>query len=191
MRPMQLETSVYEMAVVYFRICIGFSVLQGIISAISAVLRSYGKPKLAVTVSLFMNIVNAVLNYVVIFQPVKIVPEGVEGIAMANVASHGTALLLGVWFLFHCGLHLDLHRKFKDIILRGWNLKDRTAGRDQFPVVFLFTDRVNIDLSSAWNSGAHRKDLCFIHRVLCLCDRNVTRAFHRDPDGMDDGCKGV
>ena len=51
MRPMQLETSVYEMAVVYFRICIGFSVLQGIISAISAVLRSYGKPKLAVTVS--------------------------------------------------------------------------------------------------------------------------------------------
>ena len=48
MRPMQLETSVYEMAVVYFRICIGFSVLQGIISAISAVLRSYGKPKLAV-----------------------------------------------------------------------------------------------------------------------------------------------
>ena len=63
MRPMQLETSVYEMAVVYFRICIGFSVLQGIISAISAVLRSYGKPKLAVTVSLFMNIVNAVLNY--------------------------------------------------------------------------------------------------------------------------------
>ena len=81
--------------------------------------------------------------------------------------------------------------KFKDIILRGWNLKDRTAGRDQFPVVFLFTDRVNIDLSSAWNSGAHRKDLCFIHRVLCLCDRNVTRAFHRDPDGMDDGCKGV
>ena len=86
------------------RICIGFSVLQGIISAISAVLRSYGKPKLAVTVSLFMNIVNAVLNYVVIFQPVKIVPEGVEGIAMANVASHGTALLLGVWFLFHCGL---------------------------------------------------------------------------------------
>ena len=62
MRPMQLETSVYEMAVVYFRICIGFSVLQGIISAISAVLRSYGKPKLAVTVSLFMNIVNAVLN---------------------------------------------------------------------------------------------------------------------------------
>ena len=99
MRPMQLETSVYEMAVVYFRICIGFSVLQGIISAISAVLRSYGKPKLAVTVSLFMNIVNAVLNYVVIFQPVKIVPEGVEGIAMANVASHGTALLLGVWFV--------------------------------------------------------------------------------------------
>ena len=67
MRPMQLETSVYEMAVVYFRICIGFSVLQGIISAISAVLRSYGKPKLAVTVSLFMNIVNAVLNYVVSF----------------------------------------------------------------------------------------------------------------------------
>lgn len=111
MRPMQLETSVYEMAVVYFRICIGFSVLQGIISAISAVLRSYGKPKLAVTVSLFMNIVNAVLNYVVIFQPVKIVPEGVEGIAMANVASHGTALLLGVWFLFHCGLHLDFASK--------------------------------------------------------------------------------
>ena len=58
-----------------------------------------------------MNIVNAVLNYVVIFQPVKIVPEGVEGIAMANVASHGTALLLGVWFLFHCGLHLDFASK--------------------------------------------------------------------------------
>ena len=37
--------------------------------------------------------------------------NGLEGIAMANVASHGTALLLGVWFLFHCGLHLDFASK--------------------------------------------------------------------------------
>lgn len=111
MTVMNLEKGVYEMAAAYFRICITFSFLQGIISAISAILRSYGKPKLAVTVSLFMNIVNAFLNYVVIFQPVKVPFEGTYGIAVANVVSHGAALFLGIWFLTHSGLRLDFAGK--------------------------------------------------------------------------------
>ncbi len=44
MEMMQLSGQVLEDAAVYFRICISFSFFQALISAISAVFRSYGLP---------------------------------------------------------------------------------------------------------------------------------------------------
>ena len=62
MEMMQLSGQVLEDAAAYFRICISFSFFQALISAISAIFRSYGMPKIAVWISLFMNFMNAVLN---------------------------------------------------------------------------------------------------------------------------------
>lgn len=88
MTMMNLQGDVLSMAVEYFAICIRFSFLQGILYAVFAILRSYGRPKIAVSISLFMNVVNAVLNYLIIFRPVEIPLYGSGGIAWANVIAH-------------------------------------------------------------------------------------------------------
>lgn len=108
---MQLQNRVLTMAAAYFRICIGFAFIQGIMSAISAVLRSYGKAKYAVMISLLMNILNAVLNYIVIFRPIRPQWQGVTGIAVANVISHIFALGVGIFFLLKSGLQLNFKNK--------------------------------------------------------------------------------
>ena len=101
MEMMQLGGQVLEDAAVYFRICISFSFFQALISAISAVFRSYGLPKIAVWVSLFMNFLNAVLNIIVIFRPFETPLHGVHGIAVTNVISHAAAFILIVICLFY------------------------------------------------------------------------------------------
>lgn len=108
---MQLEDGVMEMAVTYFKILIRWSFLQGVMSAVLAVLRSYGKAKLSVTVSLLMNFVNAVLNYFVIFQPFPLPYEGVQGIAVASVISRVIALVVAIYYLATSGLQLKFREK--------------------------------------------------------------------------------
>ncbi len=97
---LNLEGNVLQMAAGYFRICVGFSFLQGMISVLSAVLRSYGHPKEAVAVSLVMNVINAVLNILVVYRPIETPLYGTEGIAIANVVSH----VIGVGLIVFCFL---------------------------------------------------------------------------------------
>ncbi len=111
MRMLNLEEQVLRMAVQYFRICISFSFLQGIISAVSAIFRSYGKPKIAVGVSLLMNVVNAFFNYLVVFRPVEIPLHGVGGIAVVNVGAHLLALVVILICLAKSGLPLHFREK--------------------------------------------------------------------------------
>lgn len=88
MRMMNLTGQVLADAALYFRICVSFSFFQALISSISAIFRSYGKPKIAVAASLFMNIMNAILNIIVIFRPFETPLYGVSGIAVTSVISH-------------------------------------------------------------------------------------------------------
>ena len=111
MEMMQLSGQVLEDAAVYFRICISFSFFQALISAISAVFRSYGLPKIAVWVSLFMNFLNAVLNIIVIFRPFETPLHGVHGIAVTNVISHAAAFILIVICLLKSSLELNFRKK--------------------------------------------------------------------------------
>ncbi len=111
MRMLNLEEQVLRMAVQYFRICISFSFLQGIISAVSAIFRSYGKPKIAVGVSLLMNVVNAFFNYIVVFRPIEIPLHGVGGIAAVNVGAHLLALVVILICLAKSGLPLHFREK--------------------------------------------------------------------------------
>lgn len=104
---MQLKGEVLQMALDYFVVVVRFSFLQGTILAASAILRSYGHPREAVFVSLLMNVVNALLNYLVIFRPVEMPLEGTSGIAWANVFSRTVALIA----IFVCMLRPGVRRE--------------------------------------------------------------------------------
>ncbi|MDO4292978.1 MAG: MATE family efflux transporter [Eubacteriales bacterium] len=111
MRMLNLEGEVLSMAERYFRIVIGFSFFQGIISAASAILRSYGKPRLAVGASVLMNAVNALLNYLVVFRPVEIPLRGAEGIGVSNVIAHLAAMIVILICLARARLGLEFGKK--------------------------------------------------------------------------------
>ena len=111
MKMMNLTGQVLTDAAMYFRICVLFSFFQALISAISAIFRSYGKPKIAVAASLFMNIMNALLNIVVIFRPFETPLHGVSGIAVTSVISRGLAFLFIAVCLARSSLDLQFRKK--------------------------------------------------------------------------------
>lgn len=111
MKMLNLEGEVLHMAENYFRICISFSFFRGVMSAASGILRSYGKPKPAVLVSLFINLLNAVFNIIIVFRPFEIPLYGTEGIGIANVISHGTGTVLIFICLFKSKINLNLREK--------------------------------------------------------------------------------
>lgn len=111
MRVMQLSGQTLTMAMTYFRIVIGFSFLQGIMSVISAALRSYGMAKKTFIINIFMNIANVALNYLVLYGPVPAELVGVKGIAIANTVARVMALALGIYFLCTSNLHLNFKEK--------------------------------------------------------------------------------
>lgn len=111
MAMMNLTGQVLADATLYFRICVTFSFFQALISSISAIFRSYGMPKIAVVASLFMNLMNAVLNIIVIFRPFETPLHGVSGIAVTNVISRGMAFLLIAVCLWKSPLDLQFKKK--------------------------------------------------------------------------------
>lgn len=104
---MQLKGAVLHTAAEYFTIVVRFSFLQGTMLAASAILRSYGHPKEAVFVSLLMNAVNALLNYLIIFRPIELPLRGTAGIAWANVFSHIVALIA----IFVCMMRSEVRKE--------------------------------------------------------------------------------
>ena len=108
---MQLEGEVLEMAVSYFRVIMSFAIIVGMISVVSAILRSYGKPKLAVAMSLVMNFLNVIFNYFILYGPFELKWKGTTGIAVANVCARALALLLGILFLAGSNLGLEFGKK--------------------------------------------------------------------------------
>ena len=108
---LNLSGNVLQMAVSYFRICISTSVLQGIILVVSAILRSYGRPRPAVAVSVMMNAINAVLNYLVVFRPSCVPLHGASGIAVSAVISRAVSLVMIIICLAGSRLDLDLPHK--------------------------------------------------------------------------------
>lgn len=103
---MHIKGAVLTDAVTYFRICMRFSFLGAIFSIISAIFKSCGMPKVSVGVSLGMNLLNAFLNYLVIFHPGRFFPHGVRGIAWCNNISRAVAL--AVMAILLCRLPLGL-----------------------------------------------------------------------------------
>jgi len=74
--------------------------LQAIINSISAIIRVYGFTKQAMFVSLGMNIIHIIGNYLLIFGKFGFPQLGVEGAAISSVASRVLALIVFFWLLY-------------------------------------------------------------------------------------------
>ena len=110
---MHIEGDVLSNAEIYFSICMRFSFLGALFSIISAIFKSYGRPRISVSVSLGMNMLNALLNYLVIFRPFDFPLQGVSGIAWCNNISRAVGLL--VMSLLLCTLPLGLHFRHSSV----------------------------------------------------------------------------
>lgn len=110
---MHIESDVLSNAEIYFSICMRFSFLGALFSIISAIFKSYGRPRISVGVSLGMNMLNALLNYLVIFRPFDFPLQGVSGIAWCNNISRAVGLL--VMSLLLCTLPLGLHFRHSSV----------------------------------------------------------------------------
>ncbi|MER1986489.1 MAG: MATE family efflux transporter [Solibacillus sp.] len=111
MELMNLEGNVLAHAQSYLMIVGGFMFLQAIINSLSAVIRVHGWTKQTMYVSLGMNIVHLVLNYVLIFGKFGAPALGVEGAAISSVISRALAVIVFFWLLYQV---LEVRVKLQD-----------------------------------------------------------------------------
>ncbi|MFC0189165.1 MATE family efflux transporter [Fictibacillus aquaticus] len=78
----------------YLYIVGGFSFIQSVIMTVGASLRSYGFTKDAMNVTIGMNILNVIGNYLFIFGPMGIPVLGVEGVAISTTVSRLAGLIV-------------------------------------------------------------------------------------------------
>lgn len=89
----------------YLSVINWFLWVQLISSILSAILRSYGKTKQCMYVSMGINVCNIVLNYLLIFGRFGLPAMGIRGAAIATVAGRVMGFLILMWTLF------DMRRK--------------------------------------------------------------------------------
>lgn len=94
---MGIDEKVLELGSLYFRIVGIPSVIMSLMFVLSAILRGVGDTKTPMTISLVINVINAVLDYVLIFGFLFIPEFGIVGAAIATVISR----LIGSIALFY------------------------------------------------------------------------------------------
>lgn len=82
------------LGVKYLDIVGGFLFLQAIIMTFTAILRAHSLTKLCMNVTIIMNIVNILLNYLLIFGKLGFPTMGVAGAAIATVISKGVGVVI-------------------------------------------------------------------------------------------------
>lgn len=94
---MNLDPKLMDDGMAYMTIVGGFVFVQAIENTFSAVLRSHGKTKICMVVTLVMNLINIVMNYCLIFGIGPIPSMGVRGAAISTTFSKCVALfVLGI-----------------------------------------------------------------------------------------------
>ncbi|MEK4385566.1 MATE family efflux transporter [Solibacillus sp. FSL W7-1464] len=100
MKMMNLQGAVLEAAQSYLVIVGGFIFVQALITSMSSIIRVQGWTKQTMYVSLAMNIVHVVLNYILIFGKFGMPELGVEGAAISSVISRALAAAVFFWLLY-------------------------------------------------------------------------------------------
>lgn len=97
---MGLEPRLADYGVMYMKIVGGFSFLQAVSMTVSAVLRSHNKAYYPMFVTLFINVLNIVGNYTLIFGKFGFPRLGATGAAISTSACRLVALSLLFYLLF-------------------------------------------------------------------------------------------
>jgi putative MATE family efflux protein len=97
---LNLQGEILVHAKSYLSIVGGMIFLQAIINSISAIIRVHGFTKEAMYVSLGMNVVHIVGNYLLIFGKFGFPEMGVQGAAISSIISRALALVVFFWLLY-------------------------------------------------------------------------------------------
>ncbi|WP_075617885.1 MATE family efflux transporter [Paenisporosarcina indica] len=100
MTAMNLQGEVLEYAQHYLSIVGGAIFLQAIINSLAAIIRVHGWTKQTMFVSLGMNIIHIIGNYLLIFGNFGFPELGVKGAAISSVVSRLLALIVFFWLLY-------------------------------------------------------------------------------------------
>ncbi|MFU0789474.1 MATE family efflux transporter [Virgibacillus proomii] len=92
-----LPLEIMDEASSYMKIVGGLIFIQALIMTVGAILRSYGFTKDTMSVTIGMNILNVIGNYIVIFGPFGFPVLGVEGVAYSTAISR----FIGFLFIFY------------------------------------------------------------------------------------------
>lgn len=97
---MNLEDDVLVFAKNYLAIVGGFIFFQALITSLSSIIRVQGWTKQTMYVSLGMNVLHVILNYLLIFGHFGAPELGVEGAAISSVISRALAAIVFFWLLY-------------------------------------------------------------------------------------------
>jgi putative MATE family efflux protein len=97
---MNLQEQVLAHAKTYMGIAGGFLFLQALINVFSSLIRTYGFTRQSMYVSLGMNVLHVLGNYLLIFGHLGLPAMGVAGAAVSTVISRAAALVVFVWMLY-------------------------------------------------------------------------------------------
>ena len=112
---LQLTGTVYELALVYFRIRISGFILMGTSSVILAVMRCYGFPKSSVITGVITNICNVLFSiYAVYFAEIPFL-SGVSGVATGCVLSQCIGLGIGIFMLCRAKIRIRRAESIKEL----------------------------------------------------------------------------
>jgi len=115
LRMMNLPPELLKDATIYLVMVGGFSFIQALIMTIGAILRSYSFTKDAMYVTIGMNILNIVGNYLFLFGPFGFPVLGVTGVAIATILSRAIGVIILLYLLYKRldgNLHFSFLRKF-------------------------------------------------------------------------------
>ncbi|NLK24166.1 MAG: MATE family efflux transporter [Clostridiales bacterium] len=87
-------------ALSYMTILGGFIFLQACFNVFSQIFRSNGYTKIGMYISIFINILNIIGNYLFLFGPLSYLNLGVTGVAISSVVSRFIALFIAVYFFY-------------------------------------------------------------------------------------------
>ncbi|KAA0565236.1 MATE family efflux transporter [Rossellomorea aquimaris] len=93
---MDLPRSLMNEASSYLTIVGGFAFIQALIMTAGSIMRSYGYTKDAMYITIGMNIINVIGNYLFIFGPFGVPVLGVEGVAISTIASRLIGFIVSI-----------------------------------------------------------------------------------------------
>jgi putative MATE family efflux protein len=100
LKTVNLQGEILAYAQTYTAIVGGGLFLQAIINTLSSNIRTYGFTRESMLISLGMNIIHVILNYLLIFGHFGFPLLGVEGAAISTVISRGLGVLVFFWAFY-------------------------------------------------------------------------------------------